>query len=273
MEEGETLISHGGRKVKRKSLGRFFMPVASFAQARILTILPLSVLLFSCSWISSRESLIEGDESTATASTSVQKSVPKEQYDQLLKRYEILLQEKQGNSTAVPVDGNAIANAFENKDASEIAGQIANLPETPELAETVDVFASQEKGATTSSNDMAAMPVENLGDMEGDITRLRKAQDLVNQNKFDQGLSIIKELEKAPSRQIRVRAKFLLGEILFKQSEFDLAMQVYEEIVQKEAFSGIVLKVLGRLIVCSEKLKLAPKQERYYSILHDFFEG
>ena len=49
-------------------------------------------------------------------------------------------------------------------------------------------------------------------------------------------------------------------------------MQVYEEILQKDAFSGLVLKTLGRLVVCSTKLKLKKKEEQYYSVLHDFFE-
>ena len=50
-------------------------------------------------------------------------------------------------------------------------------------------------------------------------------------------------------------------------------MQIFEEIIEKDAFSGTVIKALGRLIVCSEKLKLEKKKERYYSLLHDFFES
>ena len=72
-------------------------------------------------------------------------------------------------------------------------------------------------------------------------------------------------------RQIRVHAKFYIGEILFRQQEYDLAMQVFEEILDKDAFSGIVLKTLGRLVTCSKKLKLKKKKDRYYSMLHDFF--
>jgi hypothetical protein len=61
--------------------------------------------------------------------------------------------------------------------------------------------------------------------------------------------------------------------MLFRQGEFDLSMQVFEEIITKYAFSGVVIKTLGRLIVCSERLKLAKKREQYFSILHDFFES
>ena len=73
--------------------------------------------------------------------------------------------------------------------------------------------------------------------------------------------------------QIVVRAKIMLGDLLFTQGEFDLASQVYEEVVKKYAFSGYVLKALGRLVSCSEKLKQPDKQAKYYSLLHDFFEA
>ena len=105
------------------------------------------------------------------------------------------------------------------------------------------------------------------------LSELREAEGLIERNKFNEGLNKLKAVENSTSRQVRVRAKFLLGEILFKQKEYDLAMQVFEEIISKDAFSGMVLKSLGRLIICCEKLKQEKKQQQYYSILHDFFES
>ena len=92
-------------------------------------------------------------------------------------------------------------------------------------------------------------------------------------NKFDAALTELKKIEKSKVKQVRVRARFSIGEIMFRQGEYDLAMQIYEEILQQDAFSGIVIKTLGRLIVCSEKLKLKKKQEQYYSMLYNFFES
>jgi TolA-binding protein len=85
-------------------------------------------------------------------------------------------------------------------------------------------------------------------------------------------LKLLKELESSPVKQVAVYAKFLIGEMLFKQKEYDLSSQVFESILKQYSFSGLVLKSLGRLIVCFEKLKLPGKKEKYYSILHDFFE-
>ncbi len=96
--------------------------------------------------------------------------------------------------------------------------------------------------------------------------------NLVGQNKFEDALQLLKSLEGSSNNQVAVRTKFWTGEIFFKQGEYDLSMQVYEEVISQHAFSSIVLKALGRLIVCVEKLKLQKKYDLYYSLLHDFFE-
>ena len=149
-----------------------------------------------------------------------------------------------------------------------------------DLVETVDVFG---KNGIAKNQGTQVAPVVSMGleqhesdfvsdSIESEINKLREAEGYIAQNKFNDGLNLLKEVENSTSRQVRVRAKFLLGEILFKQKEFDLAMQVFEEIISKDAFSGMVLKSLGRLIICAEKLKQEKKQQQYYSILHDFFE-
>jgi len=50
-------------------------------------------------------------------------------------------------------------------------------------------------------------------------------------------------------------------------------MQIFEEIITRDAYSGMVVKTLGRLIVCSEKLGLKAKKDKYFSVMHDFFEA
>lgn len=234
-----------------------------------LCIALLSLLaLNGCSWIQSRQSLF-GDEEEATTAQQTQTSVPKEQYDQLLQKYESLQTRVQTLEATTP-DQDMIAPAtLENDPAAsqEILGALQNA-NNAELAETVDVFTGNSAVQTVVASDN----YENV-DVEAQIRSLQTADGLVAQNKFDEALNLLKSLEKSPVRQVRVRARYLVGESLFKQGDFDLSMQVFEEIIQKEAFSGMVLKALGRLIVCSEKLKLDKKKEQYYSLLHDFFES
>ncbi len=223
----------------------------------------------SCSWISSKRSLFgdETESNEAEQRSAKLQSVPKEQYEQLQRKYNELLAKTKDNMPA---------QTEEAKMAPEdIVNQLNQAKENSDLVETVDVFGGEMAPKKLNSIDKrAVVAAVNVpaSEIESQIIKLERAQALTAQNKFDQSLTILKELEKSNVRQVKVRAKYEIGELLFIQGEYDLAMQVFEEIIHREAFSGVVLKVLGRLIVCSEKLKLSKKKQKYYSILHDFFE-
>jgi tetratricopeptide (TPR) repeat protein len=260
-----------------------------------LTLLLIITNLSSCSWMGKRKALFD-DESPQTKPTSVASAnqmVTKSQYDQLLSKYEELLNkinnaEKQSveakgtapitaASTAAPAGAASVKpDALEKAvDQSKLISQLSKINPTADLAETVDVFGRNgvvskdvlEVGTPPEKPSMSDKEIENQ------LLQLQKANKLVKENKVDSALILLKELEESSNRHIRVRAKYYLAEMLFRQNEYDLALQMYEEIVHKYAFSGLVINSLGRLIVCSEKLKLSKKQERYYSILHDFFES
>ena len=148
-----------------------------------------------------------------------------------------------------------------------------------ELGETVSAFDGPTEPQTTEASELEPTPANTSAAMpppdtviEQQIALLREIEKQIEQKQFTEALDQIKQLESSPVRQVVVRAKYLQGEALFHQEEFDLAMQVYEEIITKHAFSGLVLSALRRLIVCSEKLNLEEKRKKYHSILHDFFE-
>lgn len=239
---------------------------------KALAISIILLLTTGCSWITSKRSLF-GEEEESASNTS--QTVPKAQYDQLLGRYNSLLEQTKNLS---PSEGGA---PTEGADLVGQLSQVKSTPTNPELAETVDVFAKIGNDTVTNTN--AAVPsmvstgasavapdYKNI-DVEGQIATLRKAETLVYANRNDEALKLIKKIENSPVRQVAVRARFLLGELMFNQGEFDLSMQVYERILSHDAFSGVVIKTLGRLIVCSEKLGLSDKKDKYYSMLHDFF--
>ena len=154
-----------------------------------------------------------------------------------------------------------------------------------DLIETVDVFEESgvSKGPKGKHSLVSTEPknkglITELTDddekiLEGHIFELRKAKLAIEQKQYQRGMDILSRLQKSPYRQIQVRAQFLIAESLFLQEEFDLALQAYEDIIQKSAFSGLVLKTLQKAIVCTKKLGIKDKEDRYYSILHDFFEG
>lgn len=237
--------------------------------SRYLSLMLMVSTLSSCAWMTERTSLFGEDE--AKAKEAPLQMVPKEQYDQLLSKYETLVDQVK---SAEVQKRDSVEKPFQGGDPSEIVNQLSKVQPPADLAETVDVFNEQKK-MVDQNESMLGQSGAGIGvsdnAIENQIVRLRKGIVLVNQNRFDQALSVFKDLEQSPVPQIQVRAKFYLGEMLFMQNEYDLAMQVFEEIISKHSFSGVVIKALGRLIVCSEKLKLDKKREKYYSILHDFF--
>ena len=250
----------------KNSIGGF-----SKAALRNFLYLSLTTSLVSCSWVSNKRSLFGDDEdvSVAEQNSSKLQTVPKAEYDQLQNKYNDLVSKMKNNPPPV-VAQNQVP-------PEDLVDELNKAKSNNDLVETVDVFANDGQVNGSSQGLDTRVPVIAVNvtsrEIENQIIKLERATALLNQNKFDQSLTILKELESSDVRQIRVRAKFQIGEMLFVQGEYDLSMQVFEEIIHKDAFSGLVLKTLGRLIVCSEKLKLSKKQRKYYSILHDFFES
>ena len=221
----------------------------------LLLIGPLLSLLVGCAGLTERRAV--GEENTPAA----METVPKVQYDQLLAKYETLL--KKANEQ----QDESLAKDFANKKLSDVAD------EPVELVETVDLF---EKNANVAPKEMqrpSAPPPPAGFDENGQVIQLKKASLLVQQNKFDEAMEILKELENSPSRQVKVRAKYLIGDLLFAQGSYDLAMQMFEEILKNYAFSGVVLKTFPRLIACAKELKLDQKLQQYTSIFYDVFSS
>lgn len=238
-----------------------------------------TVLLTSCSslWLHRDQTvdsaLKEGPSSGAT--------VPKEQYDEIVRKYQELLEQSKKISTTTPEAAipPVVAKTDEQKkpelesattiDPSELVNRIDSaIPDA-----VSDTPVKEQSSGPVLPTSMGVQTVNNTDEIDDQIIRLREVQGLIKVNKFENALVILKELEMSKEKQIVVRAKYMLGDLLFNQGEYDLASQVYEEIINKYAFSGFVLKALGKLIVCSEKLKQPQKQEKYYSLLHDFFEA
>jgi len=210
--------------------------------------------------------------------------VAKEQYDELNRKYLELLNKSKNNPKVVnelnektsqpKVEGQPEFVKETSIDPSELVNQIdQKLPDIKE-GNGVDVLAeSDKKIGPPLPNTIAENIVVASDDIDEQIQNLRDVQNHIKVNKFENALTLLKSLESSKEKQIVVRAKYMLAELLFNQGEYDLSMQVFEEIVNKYAFSGFVIKSLGKLVACSEKLKLPEKQAKYYSLLHDFFEA
>jgi TolA-binding protein len=247
---------------------------------QLIILVATSLTYSSCSSLLSHREQNKSDANAVTPQT-----VSKEQYDELARKYqELVTQTKQkldreapkpeANLTSPPEKNEQLKpemNNGTNLDPSELVNHIDQV--VPDhKAEGVDVLAVDKVGPKAPES-MGVEQVNFTDDVDDQIVKLREATDLIKVNKFENALIILKELENSKEKQIVVRSKIMLGDLLFGQGEYDLAMQVYEEVVKKYAFSGYVLKALGKLVACSEKLKQPEKQAKYYSLLHDFFES
>ena len=170
-------------------------------------------------------------------------SVPKLEYDKLYEKYEALLK---------------------------------STRPTPkkELVNTVDIFPVVKKKVLPVISEIKGKEYYeyNQRKVRVEIEKLFSAQTLLEEKKYDQALKLFREVKKSQVRQVRVYAQYYIGELLFNQDEFDLSLQVFEEIIQNHAFSGVVLKSLEKLVICSDKLSLTEKRDQYNSILNDFFK-
>lgn len=202
------------------------------------------LLLSSCSWYRDLErSLVEDDEKKMKSS----RSVPRAQYDQLLVKYEEL------------------SKKYEQLKEGPASGQdslVDELQRTSSNVETVNVF---EGGSQTS-------PIEVPSDIESQLSLYRRGLALKESNPGE-ATKIFQQLENQAISPVRARAKFQIGEMLLARGQYDMALQVYEDVINKNAESGIVLDALRGAVVASDKLGIPNKKDQYSSMLNDVFES
>ncbi len=202
------------------------------------------LLLSSCSWYRDLErSLVEDDEKKMKSS----RSVPRAQYDQLLVKYEELSKKYE---------------QLKEKPASGQDSLVDELQRTSSNVETVNVF---EGGSQPS-------PIEVPSDIESQLSLYRRGLALKESNPGE-ATKIFQQLENQAISPVRARAKFQIGEMLLARGQYDMALQVYEDVINKNAESGIVLDALRGAVVASDKLGIPNKKDQYSSMLNDVFES
>lgn len=155
--------------------------------------------------------------------------VSKKDYDDLQKKYNDLLAEK--NSNAAP---------------------------------EIEVDLKGEELMLSAGSDFKA------NDIESQYKSLDLAQEEIGKGDYEKAISLLKGIESSEFKQIKVRVKFLQGEIFFNQKEYDQAMQKYDEIITGYGFSSVAILAIGRKEACKKNLNLPITQEPYHLIYEDF---
>ena len=219
-------------------------------KSALLPILAL-IVLNSCSWYRDVErSLVADDEKKSKNS----RAVSRQQYDQLLVKYEEL-SKKYETLKEGPNKQPSLVDELQKTSGENFANNSSN-------AETVDAFPNQ---VVISTDDVPS-------DIESQLTLYRKAVSMKGSN-AGEATKIFQQLETAGVPAIKVRSKLQIGELLFAKGQHDLALQVFEDIINKNAHSGIVLDALKLAVVCTDKLGIQDKKDQYASMINDVFEA
>jgi hypothetical protein len=213
---------------------------------QITALVATLVLGSSCSWYGNlSRSLVDDNEK------SQKRSVPGEQYDQLLVKFEEL-SKKYEELKESPNTKSTLVDELQHS-------QVENFAHGTDT-ETVDLFASQPMSSDVSK------------DLESQLSLFRRGMALKGSNPGE-ATKIFQQLENQGDPAVKVRAKLQVGELLLGKGQYDLALQVFEDIISRHAHSGIVLDALRFSIVCAEKLGIQNKKEQYASMLSDVFES
>jgi tetratricopeptide (TPR) repeat protein len=171
-------------------------------------------------------------------------------YEELSKKYEQLKE----NPNKQP----SLVDELQNSSSENFANTSANV-------ETVDAFGAAPKAAAT------APVVDVSADIESQLNLYRRGVSAKAKNPGE-ATKIFQQLENQGVPAIKARSKLQMGELLLGKGQFDLALQVFEDIINKNAHSGVVLDALRFAVVCSDKLGIQNKKDQYASMLNDVFE-
>jgi TolA-binding protein len=210
------------------------------------------LVLSSCSWYRDLErSLVEDDEKQMKRSA---RSVPREQYDQLLVKYEELSKKYEQLKEGSPK--NSLSDELQKSKTENFAQTSPNVD-----TETVNVFPDSEPKSE----------IKVSSDIESQLSLYRRGLSLKESN-VGEATKIFQQLETQGMGPVRARAKYQVGDLLLAKGQYDLALQVFEDIITKNADSGVVLDALKGAVEASEKLGLGQKKDQYASMINDVFE-
>jgi hypothetical protein len=173
----------------------------------VLAIIASSQTFTSCSSLWSRR-----DNSPELNKADAQRMVPKEQYDELARKYQELLDTSKAKMPMAP----AIEVAKDKTEEAQVQPKIAETTnlDPGELVNKIDqaipdqhadgvdalgVEPSKEivKAGPKIPETMGIEHVNNTDDIDEQIVKLREVEDLVKVNKFENALLILRELENS----------------------------------------------------------------------------
>lgn len=229
----------------------------------LLSAFILTASVTSCSGlVESTRKMIDGDSPRKNPKKSGW--VSKSQYDDLMVKYKNL------------------SDKYENLKEEKVTKNNGNFNQASELSnkqdtETVDVFGKNGLANEVSSSldnvssKLPSVKPLSANEIDQEVKTYKKAVLLKTNGKMDDSLRVFQFLDKSQTKQIRVRSRVHIGQIYLAQKQYDLALQVFELVINEDAFSSRVIDALRGAATSSGKLGLAEKKLRYESMIKDVF--
>lgn len=209
-------------------------------------------LLGSCSWYRDLERSLVKDEEKDGKNSS--RSVSRAQYDQLLVKYEELSKKYELLKEKPPGSKDNLLDELQKSQGENFANTTSNVD-----TETVDLFSNQ-----------APVEIKVPKDVESQLDLYRRGVAIKGSNPGE-ATKIFQQLETQAISPIKVRAKYQIGELLLQRGQYDLALQIFEDIINRNAESGVVLDALKGAVAATDKLGIPNKKDQYSSMLNDVF--
>lgn len=234
-----------------------------------LMALTLTASVTGCSGlVESSRKLIDGETPRKNPKKSAW--VSKSQYNDLMVKYKNLNEKYANLKDSKRVQSPNFDQASElGKPATETVDVFGKNGLANEVSNSLD-SVSLNVPSTTSSSAPSIRPMSS-NDIDQEVKTYKKAALLKANGKVEDSLKVFQFLEKTNTRQIRVRSRIHIGEIYLVKKQYDLALQVFETVIEQDAFSSRVIDALKGAVTASSKLGLANKKLRYDSMIKDIF--
>lgn len=217
----------------------------------------LTSVLSSCSLVENTRRSLLGDSSSSSSSTAARphrtslsqsggssETVPREQYEMLQARYEALKAKHPEDASLDAASGGPVDPTVElSHGGSEAQDQLASM---------MTVSESPQGQASAGGS--------------GDYEELRKGILAFEVKKYDLAMNYFDKLTNSPEDQVRYRSRFYAARILYIKKEFSLALQVFEDLIERFAFSGLTIDSLQFAQDCAARLGQIEKVKKYQAL-------
>ena len=152
-------------------------------------------------------------------------------------------------ASAAPVPRPGTAHILADKKKRKLT-----IPSTPTSTTTAASKQINPVATSTRKPSSANTPVASTTKTGGSPGKMSQAQKLFGKNKFNEAYDLFEQVATSPSSADSVNARYMMGQCLFKQKEYDKAIMQYQKIISQHSGSKKAPAAMFRQGEAFEKL-------------------